>query len=522
MTIPRLLVLLLLGLLLGLSGGNAAAQSGPDYIKITPPPGMRWKTLDQSGVTNDIIVVDKQGDIWLKKSAAATFANSFVLVQLVGDTAGTDEWMSLVKEMPRFVGLQPDIDWQHYSAFTTDPNWQALVTEQRLRAFADLARTGIPLPPWVILPVYQSASDPSWLWWSPGQGQFPPDAELVRGEYHVAPRVQAGRDTPYTVTVQDFSTNPPTEVSRPGGYELYRNYYPNFDPNGLLSLTLAGDFSFQKDYLFPEGPPCADGLPRLQDGTCTRDRPITPGPDPTPRPTPTTTTRTGLVPGLATPEPTAQPAPPLIPPSLPATSCTARAGAVLDLCGEAQARALSLAPVVPLPPMELFVNPGRGVVRVPDWYWAVGYDGRDLVQSRSFDLEWSVPGPPIRITDPGTGQTIEVPGPSITGTDHITVAVRYRPARYRWDYGDGTVVDTGSLGQAYPSISDVQHAYQQGSLSQPGQQYTYQLTADWAGDWFVSGDATGTGALGPRQSIYAAGQVMREVDQLRCPEAGCR
>ena len=105
----------------GLSGGGAAAQAGPDYIKITPPPGMRWKTLDQSGVTTDIIFVDKQGDSWLKKSAAATFANSFLLVQLVGDTAGTDEWMSLVKAMPRFVGLQPDIDWQHYSAFTTDP-----------------------------------------------------------------------------------------------------------------------------------------------------------------------------------------------------------------------------------------------------------------------------------------------------------------------------------------------------------------------------------------------------------------
>src|SRR5258706_499608 len=34
------------------------------------------------------------------------------------------------------------------------------------------------------------------------------------------------------------------------------------------------------------------------------------------------------------------------------------------------------------------------VVRVPDWYWAVGYDGRDLVQSRSFDLQWSVPRRP--------------------------------------------------------------------------------------------------------------------------------
>ncbi len=520
MRIPRVVALIMFCVLLGLAAGTAAAQPGPDYIKITPPPGMRWKTLDQSGVTKDIIVVDRQGDTWLRKAAAASFANSFVLVQLVGDTAGTDEWMSLVSDMPRFLGLQPDVDWQHYSAFTTNSTWQALVRDQRVQAFLGSGPSGMALPPWVILPVYQSAADPSLLWSSPDQGPFPPDAVLT-GEFRRAARVRAGRDTPYTVTVEDFSATPPTEVTRPGGYELYRNYYPNFDPNGLLSLTLAGDFSFQKDYLFPEGPPCADGLPRLQDGSCGRDQPINPGPGPTPTPT-TITTTLPAVPGLATPEPTAQPAPPLIPPPVPATSCTARAGAVLDLCGGAQARALSLAPVVPLPPMVLHVNPGRGVVRVPDWYWAVGYDGRDLVQSRSFDLEWSMPGPPIRITDPGTGQTIEVPGPSITGTDHITVAVRYRPARYRWDYGDGTVIDTGSLGQAYPSISDVQHAYQQGSLSQPGQQYTYQLLADWAGDWFVSGDATGTGALGARQSIYAAGQVMREVDQLRCPEAGCR
>ena len=76
MTMSRLLALLILGVLLGLSGGNAAAQAGPDYIKITPPPGMRWKTLDQSGVTTDIIFVDKQGDTWLKKSAAATFWSS--------------------------------------------------------------------------------------------------------------------------------------------------------------------------------------------------------------------------------------------------------------------------------------------------------------------------------------------------------------------------------------------------------------------------------------------------------------
>src|SRR5438034_372307 len=199
MRIPRVVALIVFCLLLGLAAGTAAAQPGPDYIKITPPPGMRWKTLDQSGVTKDIIVVDRQGDTWLRKAAAASFANSFVLVQLVGDTAGTDEWMSLVSDMPRFLGLQPDVDWQHYSAFTTNSTWQALVRDQRIQAFVGTGPSGMALPPWVILPVYQSASDPSWFWSSPDQGQFPPDAVLT-GEFRRAARVRAGRDTPYTVT----------------------------------------------------------------------------------------------------------------------------------------------------------------------------------------------------------------------------------------------------------------------------------------------------------------------------------
>ena len=47
MTMPRLLALLILGVLLGLSGGNVAAQAGPDYIKITPPPrDWMWRSND--------------------------------------------------------------------------------------------------------------------------------------------------------------------------------------------------------------------------------------------------------------------------------------------------------------------------------------------------------------------------------------------------------------------------------------------------------------------------------------------
>src|SRR5438034_4377206 len=79
MRIPRVVALVMFCLLLGLAVGTAAAQPGPDYIKITPPPGMRWKTLDQSGVTKDIFVVDKPGDTWLKKAAAASFATLLCL-----------------------------------------------------------------------------------------------------------------------------------------------------------------------------------------------------------------------------------------------------------------------------------------------------------------------------------------------------------------------------------------------------------------------------------------------------------
>ena len=102
--------------------------------------------------------------------------------------------MKLVKEMPRFLGLQPDVDWQHYSAFTTSAKWQGLVTEQRIEAFDSPGPSGMAISSWVILPVYQSASDPSWFWSSPDQGQFPPDA-MLSGEFRRAARVRAGRDT---------------------------------------------------------------------------------------------------------------------------------------------------------------------------------------------------------------------------------------------------------------------------------------------------------------------------------------
>lgn len=512
----------------------AFAQPRSDYIKITPPPGMRWKTLDQSASTSDITFIDKDGNTWLRKSAAARFTQSFVLVQLVGDTGGTDEWMDLVAEMPRWIGLRPDPDWSNYSSFTTNPDWRNLVTEQRIEAFDAAGPSGVAASSWVILPIYRSASDPNWTWASPAQGPLPPDAVLT-GRFEQVRRVKAGFDAPYMVIVEDFSTDPVSEVARPGGYELYRNYYPHFNNDGSMTLTLAGDFSFQKDYLFPEGPPCASGLPRLPDGSCAGNGTTQSCPDglppladgtcapvgPLPSPAPSTGRTSNPSPGappLIAPEPAAEPPGPLVPPAPPPRTCTAVAGAVLDICGTAESHAVVVAPAVPLPPIAIHVNPVRGVVRVPDWYWATGYDGRPESVTRDYSMHWSLPGTPI--VDPDTGQVIGQ-NPGRSGDYHIGVTVTYRPSRYRWDFGDGTVVDTSSLGQAFPATSDVQHAYDLSSLLQPDHLYTYRLLVDWQGEWRVTGDATGSGTVEPRLSIATAQQEMREVEQLRCPDSGC-
>ena len=521
--------------LLAIVGSRVAeAQPSPDYIKITPPPGMRWKTLDQSAVTNDITFVDKDGNTWLRKSAAAKFAQSFVLVQLVGDTGGTEQWMDLIQDMPRYLGLRPDPDWTNYAAFTTLPAWRILISREHLEAKRDAALTDMLMPSWVIVPVYRSVSDPSWVWWSPDQGSFPTDAILTR-EFEMVRRVKAGVDIPYTVTVENFWTDPPSELTRPGGYELYRNYYPHFNDDGSLTLTVAGDFSFQKDYLLPEGPPCAGGLPRLPNGMCGGDDRVQTCPDGlppladgtcppvVPQPTPAPTAPGGSNPSnggppLIAPEPTAEAPGPLVAPAAPPSTCSAISGAVLDLCGTAASRAVVVGPAVPLPPITIHVNPVRGIVHVPDWFWAAGYDGSPVSMTRDYSLHWSLPGSPI--VDPGTGQVIGQ-NPGRSGDYHITVTVTYQPARYRWDFGDGTVVDTSSLGQAFPTSSDVQHSYNLSSLLLPGQMYTYRLIVDWQGAWRVTGDATGTGAVEPRLSIASAQQEMREVAQLRCPDSGC-
>jgi hypothetical protein len=91
---------------------------------------------------------------------------------------------------------------------------------------------------------------------------------------------------------------------------------------------------------------------------------------------------------------------------------------------------------VPVPAITVGVNPEVGLVALPSWFWVEGYDGLPITASDTLD-----------------GTTVEV---------EIT------PTGYRWTFGDGTTVESTSLGQRYPEESDIRHTYEQSSLSVGG------------------------------------------------------
>ena len=98
---------------------------------------------------------------------------------------------------------------------------------------------------------------------------------------------------------------------------------------------------------------------------------------------------------------------------------------------------------MPLPNIQIRVNPDIGLVAMPGWFWVDGYDGAPIQQSRTVTL------PP--------------PAPGLPPTS-FTVTVRIWPAEYDWLFGDGGSLVAHSLGQAYPAQSDLKYTYQYSSL----------------------------------------------------------
>jgi hypothetical protein len=196
-------------------------------------------------------------------------------------------------------------------------------------------------------------------------------------------------------------------------------------------------------------------------------------------------------------------------------------GAFVDLCGEARSRAAGFGAGLDLPQLTLHANPERGLLRVATWVWADGggYTGQPVIGFRDVDLPWT--------HDWDTCSTDQVTDEQHCdhhheeGTYHLSLTVRFRPGRYLWSFGDRTRLNIGSLGEAYPAESDVQHVYSDTSLGQPQNLYMIGLNIDWVGDWNVSGDATGQGALIGRQTAYSLPYEVREAQAVRCSSDGC-
>jgi hypothetical protein len=114
--------------------------------------------------------------------------------------------------------------------------------------------------------------------------------------------------------------------------------------------------------------------------------------------------------------------------------------------GSAEPRdvAMQLRDRMPIPRVDVSINPARGLVGVEAWFWIDGYAGAPLTNSTA-----------------AFGDLVEV---------------QARVERYEWSFGDGTTLTSESPGQAYPARSSVRHMYERSSAGLPE---GYSVDADF-------------------------------------------
>lgn len=137
---------------------------------------------------------------------------------------------------------------------------------------------------------------------------------------------------------------------------------------------------------------------------------------------------------------------------------------------------------IPLPNVQLRMNPSLGLVALPGWFWAEGYNGA------SFGGSASVGG--------------------------LTVAVQVQPTSYTWSFGDGATLVSQDLGQPYPSSSDIQHTYQYSSLHFSNG-FPVHLTIQYAATYSVNGRPGQ--ALASMTRTHTASYRVQELQSILTP-----
>ncbi len=142
--------------------------------------------------------------------------------------------------------------------------------------------------------------------------------------------------------------------------------------------------------------------------------------------------------------------------------------------------ALDLLDHVPLPNIQLKMNPALGLVNLPGWFWVDGYDGKPFGTSRTVTIPPAV-GPDVPFTEVPKNDPRRQP-------TSFTVSVTISASRYQWSFGDGASLVTQSLGQAYPAQSDIQHTYTFSSFQSPSD-FPVSLTVVYNASYQVNGGA---------------------------------
>ena len=173
--------------------------------------------------------------------------------------------------------------------------------------------------------------------------------------------------------------------------------------------------------------------------------------------------------------------------------------------------AVALAAELPPPDLRIGMNPAKGMVNVPTWFWVEGYDGGTLSASQTvveqhenchFVVERDADGHPMLDVD---GRPVTRRECSVESTTFV-VDVSLSPNYYAWDFGDKHERDIAcpgpycgdALGLPYVDTaheSPIQHPYRWSSLGVNGLQdaYTIKLGITFGAAYRVSvGGSTGS------------------------------
>jgi hypothetical protein len=160
----------------------------------------------------------------------------------------------------------------------------------------------------------------------------------------------------------------------------------------------------------------------------------------------------------------------------PAGDAGAQAAAQQEQSVDARAVAIWVRDQLPLPDMQLRANPRVGVVAIPSWFWLDG------------------------VAAPAGG--VEIEG--------VAVEVEITPTKYRWQFGDGSSLESNSSGRPYPQESDVAHTYE--ASSRAAGTYATSVEVIFRVTYTVNGGPPAD--LGTLSRTYSSGYAVQQIQAV--------